>query len=117
MPDAVQQFAGDHVYKVDEKVIGVLERALLPRGGDDSPQPALLVTKTPPSGNTAVVISDERDLLIRWRSYGPNGYLTGRMFIELMLKGSPDCARQRTWGVPITLFAVGSCNRIRHGAV
>ena len=108
------QFAGDHVYKVDEKVIGVLEQtqALVSRQTILHSYAHCWRTKTPLIYRATpqwFISMTEKDLLssaleaVKGAKWIPDW---GEARIELMLKGSPDwcVSRQRTWGVPITLF-------------
>ena len=108
------QFAGDHVYKVDEKVIGVLEQvqALVAQQTIHHSYAHCWRTKTPLIYRATpqwFISMTEKDLLgsaleaVKGAKWIPDW---GEARIELMLKGSPDwcVSRQRTWGVPITLF-------------
>jgi isoleucyl-tRNA synthetase len=108
------QFAGDHVYKVDEKVIGVLEqvKALVSQQTIRHSYAHCWRTKTPLIYRATpqwFISMTEKDLLgsaleaVKGAKWIPDW---GEARIELMLKGSPDwcVSRQRTWGVPITLF-------------
>ena len=108
------QFAGDHVYKVDEKVIGVLEQvqALVAQQTIHHSYAHCWRTKTPLIYRATpqwFISMTEKDLLgsaleaVKGTKWIPDW---GEARIELMLKGSPDwcVSRQRTWGVPITLF-------------
>ena len=108
------QFAGDHVYKVDEKVIGVLEQvqALVSQQTIHHSYAHCWRTKTPLIYRATpqwFISMTEKDLLgsaleaVKGAKWIPDW---GEARIELMLKGSPDwcVSRQRTWGVPITLF-------------
>ena len=112
--ESAGQFAGDHVYKVDEKVIEALKaaNALLAEETITHSYAHCWRTKTPLIYRATpqwFISMTEQDLLgsaldavqnIKWI---PDW---GQARIELMLKGSPDwcVSRQRTWGVPITLF-------------
>ena len=108
------QFAGNHVYKVDEKVIGVLKkaRALVAQETIHHSYAHCWRTKTPLIYRATpqwFISMNEKDLLgsaleaVKGVNWIPDW---GEARIELMLKGSPDwcISRQRTWGVPITLF-------------
>ena len=108
------QFAGDHVYKVDEKVICVLEqvRSLVAQQTIHHSYAHCWRTKTPLIYRATpqwFISMTEKDLLgsaldaVKGAKWMPDW---GEARIELMLKGSPDwcVSRQRTWGVPITLF-------------
>ena len=112
--DAAGEFAGGHVYKVDEEVIEVLKRegALVHVNKITHSYAHCWRTKTPLIYRATpqwFISMSEKDLLgeclqavqdVKWI---PDW---GQARIELMLKGSPDwcVSRQRTWGVPITLF-------------
>lgn len=112
--DSVEIFAGDHVYKVDEKVIALLQEkdALLHHEKFVHSFPHCWRTKTPLIFRATpqwFISMNERGLLdsvkkavdgVKWI---PNW---GEQRIKSMLDTSPDwcVSRQRTWGVPITLF-------------
>ena len=111
---AAGEFAGDHVYKVDEKVIALLRErgALIAEKKIVHSYAHCWRTKTPLIYRATpqwFISMSEKGLLqqcldaveqVKWI---PDW---GQARIELMLKGSPDwcVSRQRTWGVPITLF-------------
>ncbi len=112
--DSVPLFAGLHVYKADEAVLGVLiERsALVKKKVFTHSYPHCWRTKTPlifratPQWFVSMNQNGLKDAAmaaikgVRWvPSWGQNR-------IEAMLEQSPDwcISRQRTWGVPITLF-------------
>lgn len=111
---AADKFAGEHVYKVDEKVIEMLkqENALVADEVITHSYAHCWRTKTPLIYRATpqwFISMTEKNLLgaaleavkdVKWIP----GW--GKARIELMLKGSPDwcVSRQRTWGVPITLF-------------
>ena len=111
---AAGQFAGEHVYKVDEKIIAALKatNALVAEETITHSYAHCWRTKTPLIYRATpqwFISMTEKDLLgsalaavqnVKWI---PDW---GQARIELMLKGSPDwcVSRQRTWGVPITLF-------------
>ncbi|HBW83461.1 MAG TPA: isoleucine--tRNA ligase [Gammaproteobacteria bacterium] len=108
------QFAGDHVYKVDGKVIDVLKeaQALVAQQTIHHSYAHCWRTKTPLIYRATpqwFISMTEKDLLgsaleaVKGAKWIPDW---GKARIELMLKGSPDwcISRQRTWGVPITLF-------------
>lgn len=117
--DDVPLFAGDHVYKVDEKVIGVLEEQghLLSQGKITHSFPHCWRTKTPlifratPQWFVSMTApgKDGKGLLEKAKAeinnvdWFPSW---GQARIEAMLANSPDwcISRQRTWGVPIALF-------------
>ncbi len=112
--DSVEIFAGDHVYKVDEKVVELLREkgALLAVGKITHSFPHCWRTKTPlifratPQWFVSMSKQDLRGQVakavdgVRWV---PDW---GRARIDAMLASSPDwcISRQRTWGVPIALF-------------
>jgi len=112
--DEVEIFAGDHVYKVDEKVIALLEEnhALLHQEKFVHSFPHCWRTKTPLifratpqwfiSMNQNGLLANVRKAVdgVKWI---PDW---GEARINSMLDSSPDwcISRQRTWGVPITLF-------------
>ncbi|GJM14320.1 MAG: isoleucine--tRNA ligase [Pseudohongiella sp.] len=107
-------FAGAHVYKVDEDIIAKLRevKALVALDKITHSYAHCWRTKTPLIYRATpqwFISMSEKDLLgkslaavdkVKWI---PDW---GKARIELMLKGSPDwcISRQRTWGVPITLF-------------
>lgn len=108
------KFAGEHVYKVDKLVIETLTegRALVANETITHSYAHCWRTKTPliyratpqwfisMTENNLLDASLEAVKDVKWI---PDW---GQARIELMLKGSPDwcVSRQRTWGVPITLF-------------
>lgn len=110
----VETFAGDHVYKVDEKVINLLieKNALLAQNKITHSFPHCWRTKTPlifratPQWFVSMSKNNLRDQVsqavddVRWI---PDW---GKARIDAMLESSPDwcISRQRTWGVPIALF-------------
>lgn len=110
----VEIFAGDHVYKVDEKVIALLieKDALLAQGKITHSFPHCWRTKTPlifratPQWFVSMSKNNLRDQVakavdgVQWV---PDW---GKARIDAMLATSPDwcISRQRTWGVPIALF-------------
>ena len=112
--DKVDIFAGEHVYKVDEKVIALLEEkgALLHQEKFEHSFPHCWRTKTPLIFRATpqwFISMDKNHLLDNVRSAVEKvewipGW--GRARIDSMLDSSPDwcISRQRTWGVPITLF-------------
>ncbi|MFT7558453.1 MAG: isoleucyl-tRNA synthetase [Flavobacteriales bacterium] len=110
----VELFAGEHVYKVDDKVLDVLRDngVLLCARKLEHSYPHCWRTKTPliyratpqwfvsmTANNLLAKVKSEVDQ-IEWL---PDW---GRARIDGMLDTSPDwcISRQRTWGVPITLF-------------
>jgi isoleucyl-tRNA synthetase len=112
--DGVEIFTGEHVYKVDEKVIEVLreQAVLLSAKQFNHSYPHCWRTKTPLifratpqwfiSMNQAGLLDRAHELVpqVEWIP----GW--GRARMESMLDSSPDwcISRQRTWGVPIALF-------------
>ncbi len=110
----VELFAGEHVYKVDDKVLAVLgERGVLLHASKFTHSyPHCWRTKTPLIFRATpqwFVSMTQKNLLndvkqacndVQWI---PDW---GRARIDSMLDSSPDwcISRQRTWGVPITLF-------------
>lgn len=110
----VEIFAGDHVYKVDEKVINLLieKNALLAQGKITHSFPHCWRTKTPlifratPQWFVSMSKNHLRDQVaqaVEGVNWVPDW---GRARIDSMLASSPDwcISRQRTWGVPIALF-------------
>ena len=108
------EFANEHVYKVDEKIIDVLKarRAVVAAETITHSYAHCWRTKTPLIYRATpqwFISMSENNLLgsalesIKGVKWIPDW---GQARIELMLKGSPDwcVSRQRTWGVPITLF-------------
>ncbi|MDX1451262.1 MAG: isoleucine--tRNA ligase [Oleiphilaceae bacterium] len=112
--DNVPMFAGEHVYKVDEKVLAALENEgkLVCKKVFTHSYPHCWRTKTPlifratpqwfVSMNQNGLKAQAMEAIqgVRWvPEWGQNR-------IEAMLEQSPDwcISRQRTWGVPITLF-------------
>lgn len=110
----VEIFAGDHVYKVDEKVVALLieKNALLAQGKITHSFPHCWRTKTPlifratPQWFVSMSKNNLRDQVaqaVESVEWIPDW---GKARIDAMLATSPDwcISRQRTWGVPITLF-------------
>lgn len=112
--DNVELFAGEHVYKVDEKVIALLEEngRLLHQAKLVHSFPHCWRTKTPLIFRATpqwFVSMTKNSLLtdVKTAVEGVNWVPDwGRARIDSMLDSSPDwcISRQRTWGVPITLF-------------
>ena len=112
--EAAGQFAGDHVYKVDEKVIDVLkaENSLIAEDKITHSYAHCWRTKTPliyrATPQWFISMSEKGLLDEALREVADVTWIPdwGQARIELMLKGSPDwcVSRQRTWGTPITLF-------------
>ncbi|SHG19922.1 Isoleucyl-tRNA synthetase [Microbulbifer donghaiensis] len=112
--DSVPVFAGEHVYKVDDKIVELLEEkgVLLHQGKMVHSYPHCWRTKTPLIYRATpqwFVSMQQNDLLdhaqkaadaVQWIP----GW--GKARIDAMLDASPDwcISRQRTWGVPIALF-------------
>ena len=110
----VELFAGEHVYKVDPKVVDVLieNGRLLVQGKLHHSYPHCWRTKTPLifRATPQWFVSMEKEGLLKNAmasledvKFTPDW---GRNRMESMLAQSPDwcISRQRTWGVPITLF-------------
>jgi len=110
----VEIFAGDHVYKVDEKVVALLieKNALLAQGKITHSFPHCWRTKTPlifratPQWFVSMSKNNLRDQVaqaVESVEWVPDW---GKARIDAMLATSPDwcISRQRTWGVPIALF-------------
>ncbi len=108
------KFAGAHVYKVDEQIIDALKEqgTLVAKEVITHSYAHCWRTKTPLIYRATpqwFISMSERDLLgqcldaVQGVQWIPDW---GQARIELMLKGSPDwcVSRQRSWGVPITLF-------------
>lgn len=110
----VEYFGGDHVYKVDDKVIELLRErgALWSHSKITHSYPHCWRTKTPLIFRATpqwFVSMQQKGLLDSVRGavekvqWVPDW---GRARIDSMLDSSPDwcISRQRTWGVPIALF-------------
>jgi len=107
-------FAGEHVYKVDEKVIEVLisNNTLVHQEKFQHSFPHCWRTKTPliyrATPQWFISMSAQNLLSAVNRQVGKVEWLPdwGKARIEGMLASSPDwcISRQRTWGVPITFF-------------
>ncbi|WP_422132932.1 isoleucine--tRNA ligase [Endozoicomonas sp. ALD040] len=110
----VERFAGEHVYKVDPKVVETLEEngRLLAQAKMVHSYPHCWRTKTPLifRATPQWFISMEKEGLLNTAMKSlDNVRFTpdwGRNRMESMLGQSPDwcISRQRTWGVPIALF-------------
>ncbi|MCV6604111.1 MAG: class I tRNA ligase family protein, partial [Porticoccaceae bacterium] len=112
--DKVELFAGEHVYKVDQKVVAVLEQTgrLLAQSKLQHSYPHCWRTKTPLIFRATpqwFVSMDQKGLLDQCQKAADQvewlpGW--GKARIDSMLDGSPDwcISRQRTWGVPIAIF-------------
>ena len=120
--DQVPMFAGEHVYKVDEKIIAVLEErgALLHQEKFVHSFPHCWRTKTPLIYRATpqwFISMEKNDLLVQVKKsvdgvkWIPSW---GEARIRAMLDASPDwcVSRQRTWGVPITLFVHGETQEL-----
>jgi isoleucyl-tRNA synthetase len=112
--DGVEFFAGDHVYKVDEKIINLLEekQKLFYQTKITHSYAHCWRTKTPliyratPQWFITLNHNNLKDRIqnaIENVEWIPSW---GQARIEGMVANSPDwcVSRQRTWGVPITLF-------------
>jgi isoleucyl-tRNA synthetase len=112
--DNVEIFAGEHVYKVDEKVISLLQEKgnLLFQTELTHSFPHCWRTKTPlifratPQWFISMTknhLLDHVKAAIDTVEWIPDW---GKARIQAILNGSPDwcISRQRTWGVPIALF-------------
>ncbi|RLA46793.1 MAG: isoleucine--tRNA ligase [Gammaproteobacteria bacterium] len=112
--DNVEIFAGDHVYKVDEKIVELLREKghLLADSKITHSYPHCWRTKTPlifratPQwfiSMSANGLLDDARAAVKKVQWFPDW---GQARMESMLDNSPDwcVSRQRTWGVPITLF-------------
>lgn len=112
--DSVPLFAGDHVYKVDEKVVALLEekQRLLNKAKITHSFPHCWRTKTPlifrATPQWFISMSKNALLPLVKQSVDKVQWIPdwGKTRIEAMLDSSPDwcVSRQRTWGVPIALF-------------
>lgn len=112
--DNVPLFAGEHVYKVDAKVLEVLEQQgkMVKSEVFSHSYPHCWRTKTPlifratPQWFVSMNQNGLKDAAldaVKGVQWIPDW---GQNRIEAMLEQSPDwcISRQRTWGVPITLF-------------
>ncbi len=112
--DSVPVFAGEHVYKADEKVLALLEERgqLLQKQQFSHSYPHCWRTKTPLIFRATpqwFISMSKNHLLDNVKAevdrveWIPDW---GKPRIQGMLETSPDwcISRQRTWGVPITLF-------------
>ncbi|MFA0810502.1 isoleucine--tRNA ligase [Microbulbifer epialgicus] len=112
--DSVPLFAGEHVYKVDEKIVALLKErgVLLHQDKLEHSYPHCWRTKTPLIYRATpqwFISMQQNDLLEQAQKAADDvqwipGW--GKARIDAMLDGSPDwcISRQRTWGVPIALF-------------
>ena len=112
--DKTELFAGEHVYKVDEKIIDTLKanNTLVYQEKFEHSFPHCWRTKTPLIYRATpqwFISMNENSLLDQVKNqvdkveWIPDW---GEARIKSMLASSPDwcISRQRTWGVPITLF-------------
>ncbi len=112
--DKVELFGGEHVYKVDERVVAVLEEHghLFAQDKIVHSYPHCWRTKTPLifRATPQWFISMEKQGLLGKCKQAADGVAWipgwGKARIDGMLENSPDwcISRQRTWGVPIALF-------------
>lgn len=112
--DSVPLFAGEHVYKVDEKIVALLSEngRLLHQHKITHSYPHCWRTKTPLifRATPQWFISMSKNHLLDSVQEAVDGVRWipdwGKNRIESMLATSPDwcVSRQRTWGVPIALF-------------
>ncbi|MGB1270881.1 MAG: isoleucine--tRNA ligase, partial [Endozoicomonas sp.] len=110
----VERFAGEHVYKVDPKVVAVLveKGRLLAEEKLSHSYPHCWRTKTPLifRATPQWFVSMSKEKLLDHAMGSLNGVQFtpdwGRNRMVAMLGQSPDwcISRQRTWGVPIALF-------------
>ena len=111
---SVELFAGEHVYKVDEKIVELLrdKKQLLANSKITHSYPHCWRTKTPLIFRATpqwFISMNEGGLLdaakeeVKKVQWFPDW---GQARMESMLVNSPDwcISRQRTWGVPIALF-------------
>lgn len=112
--DEAGVFAGEHVYKVDDKVVALLEKkqALILQNKFEHSYPHCWRTKTPLIYRATpqwFISMEEKNLkadalaAIKQVEWFPSW---GQNRISSMVEQSPDwcISRQRTWGVPIALF-------------
>ncbi|MEW5248934.1 isoleucine--tRNA ligase [Microbulbifer discodermiae] len=112
--DKVPLFAGEHVYRVDEKIVQLLKDkgVLLHQSKLVHSYPHCWRTKTPLIYRATpqwFVSMQQSDLLAHAREAADAVQWIpawGKARIDAMLDASPDwcISRQRTWGVPIALF-------------
>ena len=112
--DDVEHFAGEHVYKVDGKVVALLQEKgnLLHTETIQHSYPHCWRTKTPLIFRATpqwFISMSQSQLLTKCEQALQDVTFTpewGRNRMQTMLASSPDwcISRQRTWGVPITLF-------------
>lgn len=112
--EAAGEFAGEHVYKVEDKIVEALEanNRLILKNKFSHSYPHCWRTKTPLIYRATpqwFISMDEKGLkqdaldAIKQVEWFPGW---GQNRIEAMVEQSPDwcVSRQRTWGVPIALF-------------
>ncbi|WP_299944333.1 isoleucine--tRNA ligase [uncultured Microbulbifer sp.] len=112
--DGVPLFAGEHVYKVDDRIVDLLQARgrLLHRGKLEHSYPHCWRTKTPLIYRATpqwFISMQQSDLLEQAEKAADQVQWVpgwGKARIDAMLDDSPDwcISRQRTWGVPIALF-------------
>ena len=112
--EGVEFFAGEHVYKVDDKIVALLEEknVLYFQTKFEHSFPHCWRTKTPLIYRATpqwFITLNHNDLRQKIKSSIENVEWIphwGEARIQGMVDGSPDwcVSRQRTWGVPITLF-------------
>jgi len=112
--EQVEIFAGEHVYKVDDKVVALLEDkgTLLHQEKFVHSYPHCWRTNSPLifRATPQWFVSMNKEGLLDSVKASVDGVQWfpdwGEMRIRSMLESSPDwcVSRQRTWGVPITLF-------------
>ncbi len=112
--DKTELFAGEHVYKVDEKIVAKLKECghLLAESKISHSFPHCWRTKTPLiyRATPQWFVSMTKNNLMGDVTEAVKGVQWipdwGQARIESMLASSPDwcISRQRTWGVPIALF-------------
>ncbi|MCX2795932.1 isoleucine--tRNA ligase [Microbulbifer thermotolerans] len=112
--DSVPLFAGEHVYKVDDKIVALLKEkgVLLCEDKLVHSYPHCWRTKTPLIYRATpqwFISMQQNDLLDHAQQAADQVEWIpdwGKARIDAMLDASPDwcISRQRTWGVPIALF-------------